>query len=55
MKNLKKEPYGAPAIEMIEGLPVGVLCNSALNGGNTEDLIFEDWDKLLGGGGFGAL
>lgn len=55
MKKLKKEPYWAPSVEMTGGLTTEVLCSSALNGGNTEDLFFEDWDKLLGGGSGGAL
>ena len=51
MKNLIKATYGTPSIEVIEETPAGVLCASNTNGGNTEDLFFEDWQKLLGGGG----
>ena len=51
MKNLSKLFYGTPSVEVIEGVPAGLLCNSNTNGGNTEDLFFEDWQKLLGGGG----
>ena len=51
MKQLQKDPYGTPSIEVIEGLSAVPLCTSNTNGGNTEDLFFEDWQKLLGGGG----
>ncbi|MBO4570440.1 MAG: hypothetical protein J5699_00760 [Bacteroidales bacterium] len=51
MKNREKEVYGTPSVEVMEGLPAVLLCNSNVNGGNTEDLFFEDWQKLLGGGG----
>ncbi|MBQ7575517.1 MAG: hypothetical protein IJT26_03200 [Bacteroidales bacterium] len=51
MKKLTKAPYGTPSVEVIEGSPAGLLCASNTNGGNTEDLFFEDWQKLLGGGG----
>lgn len=51
MKQLSKAPYGTPSVEVIEGSPAGLLCASNTNGGNTEDLFFEDWQKLLGGGG----
>ena len=51
MKMMKKETYGVPLAEIIEGAPEGILCNSALEGGNTEDLTFDDWDFLLVGGG----
>ena len=51
MKQLQKDPYGTPSIEVIEGLSAVPLCTSNTNGGNTEDLFFEDWQKVLGGGG----
>ena len=51
MKMNQKEKYGTPSVEVIEGKPADLLCASDLNGGNTEDLFFEDWQKLLGGGG----
>lgn len=51
MKKLQNDPYGTPWIEVIEGMPAVPLCTSNTNGGSTEDLLFEDWEKLLGGGG----
>ena len=51
MEKLFKTPYGTPSVEVIEGNPAGLLCASDVTGGNTEDLFFEDWEKLLGGGG----